>query len=299
MKKEKKEVHKQTVFVSVIILIALSMLGIIIFVFWVVSLRYISTDDASIEGIHASVSSKIMEKIKVLNVDEGDIVKAGQTIAELDDTNIKAQITQSNVALNYARENLELAKINLDKISGDFKRIKKVYNAGVSTEETYDHAKKAFETANVQYSLARVQVDNATAQLGILETQLNNTKITSPISGTIAKKYVTGGEIIQPNIIMFDINDLKHIWVIANFEETKVRFISPGQDVNINIDAYPGYKFKGKVVMIGRAIVPPPFNIGESTKTTQKIPIKIFFNEIHDSMVVLPGMSVEVKIKIK
>lgn len=298
MKKE-KEVHKQTVFISKIILIVISVIGIILLVYWFISLKYVSTDDASIEGIHASVSSKITEKIKVLNVDEGDIVKADQLIAELDDTNIKAQINQSNVVLNYAKENLELAKINLDKISGDFKRIKKVYTAGVSTEEAFDHAKKAYETANIQFTLAQVDVDKAIAQLDILEIQLDNTKVTSPISGTIAKKYVSDGEIVQSNAKIFDINDLKHIWIIANFEETKVRFIKTGQNVKINVDAYPNYNFKGKVVIIGGAIVPPPFNIGESTKTTQKVPVKISFNEIPNSMIILPGMSVEVKIKVK
>ena len=295
----KKENHKQTVFISKIILAVVSVVGIILFINWIIFLKYISTDDASIEGIHASVSSKITEKIKVLNVDEGDIVNAGQIIAELDDANIKAQINQSNVVLNYARENLELTKINLDKISGDFKRVKKVYAAGVSTEETFDHAKKAYETANIQFILAQVDVDKAMAQLGILEIQLDNTKITAPISGNIAKKYVSDGELIQSNAKIFDINDLKHIWIIANFEETKIRFIKPGQNVKINVDAYPNFNFKGKVVMIGKAIVPPPFNIGESTKTTQKVPVRISFNEIPESMIILPGMSVEVKIRKK
>ena len=73
------------------------------------------------------------------------------------------------------------------------------------------------------------------------------------------------------------INNLNDVWVTANLEETKIRMIRPDEPVDINVDAYPGRSFKGKVIQVGSAIVPPPFEIGESTKTTQKIPVKILF----------------------
>jgi membrane fusion protein (multidrug efflux system) len=65
------------------------------------------------------------------------------------------------------------------------------------------------------------------------------------------------------------------------------------------VDAYPSYPFKGHVSRISAGIVPPPFSIGEFTKTTQRIPVTILFDEIPGGMLLLPGMSVEVKIKIK
>jgi membrane fusion protein, multidrug efflux system len=87
--------------------------------------------------------------------------------------------------------------------------------------------------------------------------------------------------------------------VTANFEETKVRHIHIGADAEINIDAYPAHPYKGKVTRISAGIVAPSFSIGEFTKTTQRVPVKIEFTPLPESLILLPGMSVEVKVKVK
>ena len=89
------------------------------------------------------------------------------------------------------------------------------------------------------------------------------------------------------------------MWVVANFEETTIRLIEPGQQADITVDAYPGTVFKGRVAQIYSAIVPPPFVIGESTKNTQKIPVKITFDQVPEQAVLLPGMSSEVAVTVK
>ncbi len=295
----KSEQYKKSVLIGGIILLLLVITGMVFLFYWIKYLRYASTDDASIECSHVSISSKIMGRIVYLTVDVGDIIESGQLLVQLDDAELKAQEAQSNASINYAKQNLMLSKINLEKIEEDFKRTRVLYEKAFTSREEYDHALKALETAKTQYSIAGAQVETANAQLGIIKAQLLNTMINSPISGVVAEKIVMQGEVVQPGQSIFLINNLKDIWVIANFEETKIRFIKPGESVDINVDAFPNYKFKGKVSQITKAIVPPPFTIGESTKTTQKIPVKILFNDIPDSMTLLPGMSVEVKIKEK
>jgi membrane fusion protein (multidrug efflux system) len=295
----KSEQHKKTVLVGSIILLLLIISGIIFLVYWIGFLKYVSTDDASIECSHVSISSKIMGRISYLTKDEGDNVESGQLLVQLDDAELQAQEVQSNASLNYAKQNVTLSKINLEKIEEDYKRTKAMYVKQFASKEEYDHAFKAVETARTQYSLALVQVETADAQLGIIRTQLLNTQINSSISGVIAEKNAMQGEVVQPGQSIYLVNNLKDIWITANFEETKIRHIHPDESVTINVDAYPNYKFNGKVIQIIKAIVPPPFTIGESTKTTQKIPVKILFNDIPDSVTLLPGMSVEVKIKVK
>ena len=103
---------------------------------------------------------------------------------------------------------------------------------------------------------------------------------------------------MQPGQTIFTINDLNDVWITANYEETTIRRIRVGQTVDINVDAYPYRSFKGKVIQIGSGIKPPPFEIGESTKTTQKIPVKILLTKIPDSVELLPGMSVETNIRV-
>jgi membrane fusion protein, multidrug efflux system len=294
----KTEERKKPMLVAGIILAILIIAGIGFLGYLFVFSNYIGTDNASIDGDHVSISAKMMGRIKSLSVNEGAKVEAGQLLVQLDDTDLRAQEAQSTAALNSARQNLVLTKVNLDRMREDFERTKTLLDTGNTTQEQYDHAVKSLATANAQYSIAQAQIDTANAQLGVIETQLLNTKIIAPISGVITKRLVMPGEVAQPGQAIFTINDLNHIWVTANFEETKIRLIHPGEPVDITVDAYPHYPFKGRVIQVADAIVPPPFSIGESTKTIQKIPVKILFTRIPASKILLPGMSVEVKIKV-
>ena len=295
----KTEGQKSPMLLSGIILVVLLIAGLGYFFYWQGSTNYIGTDEASIEGVHVAVGAKMMGRIRSLAVEEGAKVNAGDLLVQLDDTDLRAQEVQTGAAQNSAQQNLVLAKVNLDRARNDFDRAKTLLDTGNATKEQYDHAAKAMDTANAQYSIAQAQVEAAKAQLGVIETQLGNTRITAPISGVIAKKSMMQGEITQPGQAIYTINDLSQVWVTANFEETKIRLIHTNQPVEVSVDAYPGQPFKARVTQIGTGIVPPPFSIGESTKTTQKIPVKITFDKIPDSVKFLPGMSVEVKIKVK
>ena len=261
------------------------------------SIKYVSTDDAAIDSDHVSVSAKIMGRIYQLTAEEGAKVETGQMLVQLDDTDLRAQEAQAVAALNSAYQNQSLAKVNLDKTVGDFNRTKGLLKSGFISKEQYDHSANTLDAAKVQYSIAQSQIETAKAQQGVIGTQLLNTKIVAPISGIIAKRAVMVGEVVQPGQAIYTINDLHHTWVSAKYEETKIRLIHPGQIADVTVDAYPNRLFKGKVVQIGADIVTPPLSIGDSTKTTQKIPVKIVFNQTSDAKLFVPGMSVEVKIE--
>jgi membrane fusion protein, multidrug efflux system len=296
---DKKATHKQPVLIGKITLLVLAVVGAVILVIWLTTLGNISTDDASIQSNHAIVSAKTMGRIKDLIADEGAKVGEGDVLAKLDDSDLRAQEAQLQASLNYTTLSANLSKVNLDRAQNDFDRAKSVYKSGISTSEQYDHASKTLEAATVSYELAKAQIETAKAQLSIVETQIANTNIAAPIRGIIAKKNYNKGEMVQPGQQIFLINDLENVWVIANFEETKIRLIKIDADVDITVDAYPSVNFKGKVAQVSAAIVPPPFSIGESTKTTQKVPVRIIFTKIPDNVNLLPGMSVEVVVKVK
>ncbi len=294
----KRKGRRAPIIVGALILLVLLGVGITFGTIWILnSIKYVSTDDAAIDGNHVNVSAKMLGRIKSVMVEEGTEVEAGQLLVLLDDVDLRAQEAQADSSLNYSRENLVLARVNLDKTRDDFNRTNTLFKDGATTREEYDHAARALETANAQYSIAQAQIDTANAQLGVIDAQLLNTRITAPIAGTIAKKPLMPGELVQPGQIMFAINDLTNIWVTANFEETKIGRIRVGAPVKITVDAYASYPFKGRVVQIGAAIVAPPFSIGEFTKTTQRIPVKIELGNHPEDMVLLSGMSVEVKIE--
>ena len=284
--------------VGLVVLVVLLAVGVYYGRSWLIdTLTYVSTDDAFIDANHVTISAKMLGRIQSVLAVEGSKVKPGQVLVTLDDTDLRAQEAQAVASLNYAKQNSVLAKINLDKTQDDFQRTSTLYRSGATTREQYEHAQKSLDTANAQFAITEAQVETSNAQLSVIETQLLNTRITAPISGTIAKQSLMQGDVVQPGQTIFTLNDLVNIWVTANFEETKLGKIRVGAPVLINVDAYSGRPFTGRVSLIGSGIVAPPFSIGDFTKTTQRVPIKILFESIPETAILLPGMSVEVKVK--
>ena len=295
----KSEDHKRPVLVGTVVLLVLVISAMAGVYYWIWSTHYAVTDYAAVDGTHVSVSAKMMGRIVSLPLDEGARVEVGQLLVQLDDSDLRAQEAQLKAVLNNAGLNLNLARINLEKTRNDFQRAKVLFNSGSSSAEQYDHAAKALDAADAQVLIAQAQIETARAQLGVTEAQLLSTRITAPISGVIAKRSYAEGEVVQPGQSILLINDLNNVWVVANYEETKIRMIRAGDPVQIRVDAYPELKFRGRVIQVAAAIVPPPFSIGESTKTTQKIPVRISFDSIPAAVVLVPGMSVETTVKVK
>ena len=293
-----KKSRKGPMIVGTVILVVLLGVGLVFGGRWLVDLiNYASTDDAAIDGDHVNVSAKTLGRIARLLAAEGDKVAVGQTLVLLEETDLRAQLAQATASLNFAKRNVELSKINLDRAQSDADRARTLFGTGAMTKEQNDHAANALDAASAQYAIALAQVDTANAQLGVLENQLLNTRITSPITGVVAKRSLMQGDIVQPGQTIFTINDLSTVWVTANFEETKIGRIAIGAPVEINVDAFGGRTFSGRVDLIGAGILPPPFSIGDFTKTTQRVPVRISLDEGQSSLI--PGLSVEVKVRTK
>ncbi len=273
-------------------------------------LGYVATDDAVVASDAVTISSKILGRIVALNADEGDSVKAGQLLVQIDDSDLKAQEAQAQAALDYVQQNVQLATIALDRAKDDFDRASIQYNDHVITREQFDHARKASEMALAQQNVALSQVKASQAQLAVVETQLTNTRVFATASGVVARKWVVPGDIVQAGQPIFTLFNLSDVWVTANFEETKLGSIHPGDSVEITVDAFPDRIFAGRVELIGAAaasqfsLIPPNNASGNFTKVTQRVPVKIVFvNPDKDAPdrqhTLLPGMSVEVKIQVK
>ena len=302
--------RQKKIFIPALIILIAAILGI----YWYIGqLAYVSTDDAVIDGNRLSVSSKILGRIMLLTVDEGDTVKQGQLLVQLDSTDLKAQELQARAALNLARESIKLSNVNLAKAQEDFNRAEQQFNENVIPKEQFDHIQKALEVAKAQLNIDKTKVETSKAQLNVIETQLLNTSIYSPMDGVLGKRWVLKGDVVQPGQPIYTIFDLKNIWVTAYLEETKLASINLGDKVEISVDAYPDQNFAGKVYQIGSntasqfSLIPPSNASGNFTKVTQRVPIKISIEPVNetgqsdpsDDINLLPGMSVEIKIKVK
>jgi len=296
---------------------------------------YITSDDAHVDADNVSVGSKILGRISALYANEGDLVKQGALLAELDSSDMVAQRNQSVAIKSQAQANLvqaetkyssdqkslKVLEINLDRATEDLNRAKNQAEGGVITTEQFDHIKKAHESALAQLEAAKAQllvsksmistasaaVESANAQTKVLNSQLRNTKLYAPADGLIARRWLLTGDVAQPSQAVFTITISKNLWVVAYPEETNISEIHNGQDVKLSIDAFPDIKFSGKVFLVGSStasvfsLIPANNAAGNFTKVTQRIPIRISIdkadnNKAISSFNILSGMSVVVKI---
>ncbi|MFA6542205.1 MAG: HlyD family secretion protein [Bacteroidota bacterium] len=274
--------------------------------YWYVHYKnFISTDDALVEANRVSISAKMLGRITELHADEGDTVHVGEVLVRLDDTDLRAQQVQAQAALRLAEESVSLVTVNDNRAEDDFKRADLQFKQSVITREQYEHAKHALDAAHAEMAITRSKIAAAKTQLGVVESQLKNTVILSPIDGTVAKRWLLTGDVAQPGQPVFTVYDQNHVWITANFEETKLNELAPGADVTITVDSYPDQLFHGKIFHIGTyttsefSLIPANNAAGNFTKVTQRIPIKISVDDQLSASPLFPGMSVEVSVKAK
>ncbi len=298
--------HKKGyIIVVAIVLVA----GIIVAGYWYFFLRgVISTDDAYVDAHPRTVSAKLLGRLVLMTAGTGDAVDSGQLLAKLDDSDLQAERLRAEAGLENAQAAVPLAKINMERAEDDFNRAALQYKNGAIPQEQYDHASKALEASKAQYKIAQTQVKAARAQLVVVETELKNTTILSPSAGVVAKKWVTPGDVVAPGQPIYTLYNLHDVWITANFEETKLHSIHPGDSVEITVDAYSGLHFKGKVALIGAAaasqfaLIPPNNASGNFTKVTQRVPVRMYLDSLPTMRggrkpTLRPGMSVEVKLR--
>jgi membrane fusion protein (multidrug efflux system) len=299
--------RKKRVLIPFLVFLVVGIVGIM---YWYVSLRgVVSTDDAYIDADRVSISSKILDRITQLRVDEGDHVGKGQELVRLDDSGLKADEAQAAAALVLSQKSVTLAQVNLNRAQDDYHRAEIQYKQSVIPKEQYDHASQALAAAQAEAGIAVAKVRTAKAQLGIVESNLANTVIVSPIDGEVAKRWVLEGDVVQPGQPIFTVYDTTDVWVTANLEETKLSNIHLGDHVTIDIDAYPGITMQGTVRQIEGyaasqfALIPPNNASGNFTKVAQRVPLKISIDRgespTPDPPHLLPGMSVEVNIRVR
>jgi len=298
-------------------------------------LKYISTDDAYIESDNVSVSSKILGRIAIEYADEGDSVKQGMLLAELDSTDLIAQKNQaialkdqaistkaqSEASYKYDQETVKVQEVSLSKAQEDFDRAKTQYDGNVITKESYDHSKKALEVSQAQLDAAKSALDvskakiessssaikSSEAQVKLSETQLRNTKLYAPMDGIIAKRWLLPGDITSSGQSIFTITNNKKFWVVLFLEETKISQIHLNQKARFTVDAFHDVTFTGKVISLGSntasqfSLIPSNNASGNFTKVTQRVPLKISIDGTEEgekisSFKFLAGMSAVVKI---
>jgi len=266
---------------------------LLILALWLIhqSLCYVSTDDAFIEGHVIPISAKVSAHVTKVPVVDNQEVKAGDLLIELD-------VNDYRVRDQMAKAELQGAEAEAEKAHTDAARYKQLNSQDEVSKQQLDMAVLRTQIADAKVASAKARVEQA----GL---DVSYTKIYAPIDGHVTKKSVEVGQLVpvgQPLLAIVS----KGKWVIANFKETQLTLMRPGQKVEIKVDTYPHKTFKGHVDSIQRgtgarfSLFPPENATGNYVKVVQRVPVKIVFEEAPDKKYPLAlGMSAVPEVKVR
>ena len=229
---------------------------------------------------------------------------------------IEAQIREARANVDKARRDLVRAR--------DLAQQKMTSQAALDTVETMFKAAEArvgaleaqlrttrqtafaagqqvgVSSAGLKGAQARVVASEASRELA--RYQLGDTKVLAPTTGIVSKKAVEPGQMIQAGQTLMYLVPTERLWVNANLKETELKQVKAGQEVDIDVDAFPDMKLKGRVDSFSPAtgarftLLPPDNSTGNFTKVVQRVPVKIVFEPLPADHPLRPGMSVNVVI---
>ena len=240
------------------------------------------------------VFAKSMGQVKEILIQDGKEVKEDATLMRLDDEQVRLQIAQAKANLDSAQASLERikagarpqevsqveaavlqAKINMDSANENYQKMKKLFSEGAISEQQHDQAKNQFEIAQAQFQSAsesyklitegassqdikavEAQVRQAQSALELAQSQLNNTIIKAPISGSVTGISVKTGELVSSAIPLLSIIDVSELYVKTGISEKDIAVVQTGQEAEVFIDAFPQESFGGEIVDKGMLVDP-------------------------------------------
>ena len=279
---------------------------------------YKSTDDAFIEGHVITVAPRVSGPVLKLNIEDNQDVKKGDLLLEIDPNDYQAKLKETKARLEEAKAALVSADnqvtktfSDLDFAKNDYERYSKMHDKGISSKQDYEASLNKLTAAQSNNNSAKARYDEIQSSIKRLEAEveqdelnLSYTKIYAAADGKITNRSVEQGNYVQTAQPMFAIVPEK-MWIVANFKETQLANMKPGQPVKIKIDTYGGKKFEGKVDSIQRStgarasLFPPENAVGSYVKIVQRVPVKIVFTQDISKYNIVPGMSVVPEVKVK
>ncbi|MCA0906823.1 HlyD family secretion protein [Ruegeria marisrubri] len=292
---------------AVALILAAIAVGLVLF--WRHEERYPSTQDAYLGANIIYVAAQVTGQVDDVHVIENQPVKDGDLLFTIDDTQFKASVDAAKANLDSAIQqaksystqiaaaeaSVDSAQSAYDTALKSFERAKALFASGDVAQASLDQTASDFAQASArlttsQSSLLALKsglqakqddILSARAQLEIAETNLAWTKIHAAADGWIANLTLRPGSSVAANAPQFSIVESSDWWVDANFKETALARIRPGQPVTIRVDMLPGTTLTGKVASIGRgsgdtfSLLPSENASGNWVKVTRRFPVRI------------------------
>ncbi len=270
-----------------------------------------------VAGYVKSIAVKDYDSVKtgqlVVELDDAELqsqlqeAQADYTQAAVDIINANAAVHNALVSLKVNRGNIDLSDVKQEKALTDYNRDKALYAAEAITKKQLDDSKFMYESSKKTTSNSQNDLGSAQSRIAVLQSsvkkseaamavkqakidqiklKLTYTKIYAPQAGKIGKKNVSEGQFIQAGTPLFSIVNDSTYWVIANFKENQIAALTPNKNVELRVDAYPDEKITGSVASLSDAtgakfaLLPPDNSSGNFVKVTQRVPVKIWINDV-------------------
>ena len=298
--------------------------------------RSASTDDAYVQADKIVISSDVSGRVVAVEVKDNQPVKAGQVLIRLDDSSYRIALAKAQAQLAATRlqidglratykqrqSDVKAAQSTVDYLQREADRQAQLLATHITSQQKYDEARHNLDAARQQLSSAQQQAANVLASLGgnpdiatdqhplVLEAQaqvdaaalnLSDAVITAPADGYATEvSHLPVGQYLTAATPAFDLVTTEHSWIVANFKETDLTRMRPGQNATVDIDTYPDRTFHARVQSISAgtgsefSVLPPQNSTGNWVKIVQRVPVKL---EIDDGDVEHPlraGMSATV-----
>lgn len=307
---------------------------------------YESTDDAFVDGYATLVSSRVPGQVTRLLVRDNEEVRRGAALIELDPRDYQAALSQARAALASARSEEAQARAQLgvsearvsaataseaaigadaQRAIDDFERYRSVEKRAVSktildqittrarsSAAQLRSARSQLAGARAGVTVSQTSIQRAAAAVSVAEARLRQaelnlsyTTIVAPVDARVTSRTVAPGNYVQPGQALLSLVP-KYVWVTANFKETQLTYMRPGQPADLRLDAYPNYTLKGHVDSLQTgtgarfSLLPPENAVGNYVKVVQRVPVKIVFDgPLPKGLDIAPGMSVVPRVKVR
>ena len=304
------------------------------FAYWHQASRFTSTDDAYVQGHQAEITALVAGTVQAVHVVDQQKVKSGDALFDIDPANYeialaraqaqlamaRQQASQEGAAVSSAEAVLAQRRAEAANARSNWTRNQQLMASGFLSPQGGEQARTALATAEAAVKAAEANVAQARSTLGATgdenaavqaaaaavkaaELDLARTHVVSPSSGTIANFSLRPGNAVQVGVPLFVVISDNEFWVDANFKETELADIRPGQSVEIRSDMYPDHVFHGTVQSLSGgsgaafSLLPPQNATGNWVKVTQRVPVRIRIEDADPQHPLRIGTTATVKVR--
>ena len=270
--------------------------------------------EAQVPGARANFSLAQVEYNRRLNLfNRGDISRQNLDQAQNALQNAQSQLNAAEQAVNAAQSRVNEMEANVRNAQETYRQ--SVAQVGLTQSQVGESqgrlqdanaAPERVEVSQSQIGTAEAAIQAAEAAVAQAKLDLSYAKIYAPEDGIVTRKTIEEGQLVQVGMPLMAISQSDDVWVVANFKETQLEYMQPGQRVDIEIDAFPNEDFKGKVDSIQAgtgsefSVLPAENATGNFVKVVQRVPVKIVFDDPPEKLKrLVPGMSAEPTVKVR